>query len=144
VLKRALVAAEEEIAQRLGLKRGAQVLHVQCLHVIDEIPNNVEERWINPATAPGALDADFKLVPPGTWLLRHIPWTGAEHTISAVNAGAELARRLDIAAGEACLVIARRTWKADGFVTFVKLTYPGSRQSFVGRFGPHAPAESGG
>jgi GntR family histidine utilization transcriptional repressor len=143
VLKRAMVTAEDEVAQRLGVAAGTSLLYVQCLHVIEGVPNNVEERWINPATAPGVLDADFAVQPPGTWLLRHVPWTGAEHTISAVNAGAELALRLEMAAGDACLVIARRTWKADGFVTFVRLTYPGSRQSFIGRFGPHAPVEQG-
>ena len=142
ILAREIAPADADIARRIGVAPGTPLLRIRCLHVIDDIPNNVEERWINPATAPEVVEADFTAQPPGTWLLRNVPWSGAEHTISAANASPELARQLDIANGDACLVVARRTWNANGFVTFVRLHYPGSRQSFIGRFGPQAPAEA--
>ena len=46
----------------------------------------------------------------GTWLLRRVPWTQAEHTVRARCADAVLAGLLGVAPGEACLVLQRRTW----------------------------------
>ena len=55
--------------------------------------------------APEALVQDFAVQAPGSWLLRHVPWTRAEHRISAVNADATQSSRLEVAEGAACLVV---------------------------------------
>ena len=83
-------------------------------------------------------DEPFAALPPGTWLLRQVPWTDAEHVIRAVNADRALARNLAVAAGAACLVLERRTWQAGAFVTEARITYPGDRHHLVGRFSPVA------
>jgi GntR family histidine utilization transcriptional repressor len=75
-------------------------------------------------------------VPPGTWLLQNVPWTEAEHAVSAVAADLTTSRRLRIPAGEPCLEIARRTWNAGHLVTYVRILYPGDRYRLVGRFTP--------
>ncbi|HLW93590.1 MAG TPA: UTRA domain-containing protein, partial [Roseiarcus sp.] len=43
---------------------------------------------------------------------------------------------LRIAEGSPCLVIERRTWRADEPVTYVKLTYPAEAHELVARFEP--------
>jgi GntR family histidine utilization transcriptional repressor len=83
---------------------------------------------------PQAAEEHFTEVPPGTWLLRHVAWTEAEHVIGARAADAALARRLGIARGDACLTLDRRTWQGGDLVTAVRLTYPADRHSFTGRF----------
>ncbi|QCI67663.1 histidine utilization repressor [Phreatobacter stygius] len=142
VLKREVVSLNAAEAKRLDLPKGLDMLSVVTLHVLNDLPSALEQRLINLAAVPEAREADFKAFPPGTWLLDRIPWTDAEHTIHAVNADATLARRLAIEPGKACLVLGRRTWQAGTFITEARISYPGERQHFVGRFSPTEDARS--
>jgi GntR family histidine utilization transcriptional repressor len=83
---------------------------------------------------PEAATADFAIEPPGTWLLHHVPWTEAEHAISAIVADDQTAAALDIAAGAPCLVIDRHTWRSARTLTAVRLVYPGESHKLVARF----------
>lgn len=122
--------------QRLELAEDATMLGVAVVHHAGESPFCLEERIVNLAAVPEVRSADFTGEPPGTWLLRQVPWQTAEHTISARPADTITARRLDLAAGTSCLVIERRTWNAEHIVTYVRLTYPGDRHALVARFSP--------
>ena len=122
--------------RRLGLAAGSSVRRVTCVHWIGAQAMALERRVIVLANVPGAKEQSFEEMPPGSWLLRLVPWSRAEHVIRAVNADAETARRLSLAAGEACLVLDRRTWQGDALITAVHLIYPGRRQSFAGTFSP--------
>ncbi|HEV7260146.1 MAG TPA: histidine utilization repressor [Bosea sp. (in: a-proteobacteria)] len=126
-----------ELAMRFGLKRGERVAHLVTLHRADGKPHVLEERVIHLAAVPAAADEDFRETPPGDWLLSNSLWSQAEHAISAVPAEPDDARLLAIEAGEACLLIERRTWNQDAPITAVRLLYPGTRHRFVGRFGPY-------
>ena len=99
---------------------------------MDDVPQAFEQRLINLATVPEAKDEPFKDDPPGTWLLRRVPWTDAEHILRAVNADRAMAKRLQVQTGAACLVLERRTWQAGAFVTEARITYPGDRHQLVG------------
>ena len=112
-------------------------VRVVVLHRADGKPHVLEERVIHAAAVPGVADEDFAKTPPGDWLLQHSLWSQAEHAISAVGAQADEAELLDIAVGEPCLLVERRTWNQDRPVTAVRLLYPGPRHRFVGRFGPY-------
>jgi GntR family histidine utilization transcriptional repressor len=126
-----------ELAIRFGLKRGERVAHLVTLHRADNKPHVLEERVIHLATVAAAADEDFRDTPPGDWLLQNSLWSQAEHAISAVPAEPDDARLLGIEAGEACLLIERRTWNQGAPITAVRLLYPGTRHRFVGRFGPY-------
>lgn len=126
-----------ELAIRFGLKRGERVAHLVTLHRADGKPHVLEERVIHLAAVPAAADEDFANTPPGDWLLGNSLWSQAEHAISAVPAEPDDARLLAIEAGEACLLIERRTWNQAAPITAVRLLYPGTRHRFVGRFGPY-------
>jgi len=111
-----------------------EMLAVTTLHERGGEPLALEERRIALASVPQARTEGFAEVPPGTWLLRHVAWTEAEHVIGARLADAALARRLGIARGDACLTLDRRTWQGGDLITEVRLTYPADRHSFTGRF----------
>jgi GntR family histidine utilization transcriptional repressor len=96
----------------------------------------LEERWINLTTVPEAASLPFDDISPNHWLVSHVPWTEAEHTISAINADAGLASALGCPAGTACLLLERRTFLDDQVVTFARLTHPGSRHRLTERFKP--------
>ncbi|MCO5089408.1 UTRA domain-containing protein [Bosea sp. (in: a-proteobacteria)] len=127
------------LAGLFGLKRTDEVTHLTVLHRAGGEPHVLEERVIH-AGVPGLAEETFAATPPGDWLLRHSLWSQAEHAISAIGAGKDEAALLDITAGEPCLLVERRTWNQSRPVTAVRLTYPGSRHRFVGRFGPYGRA----
>ena len=54
-----------------------------------------------------------------------MPWTNAEHILSATNADAEKAELLSLAERDALFVIQRRTWSKENLVTYVRPYYPG-------------------
>ncbi|WP_040637985.1 histidine utilization repressor [Microvirga lotononidis] len=138
ILHRAVEPIDAAAAQRIGLPAGTKMLCLSTLHIMDDVPQAFEQRLINLATVPEAGEEPFTEDPPGTWLLRRVPWTDAEHIVRAVNADGTMAKRLRIQSGTACLVLERRTWQAGAFVTEARITYPGDRHQLVGRFSPVA------
>ncbi|MCA0401350.1 MAG: histidine utilization repressor [Proteobacteria bacterium] len=126
----------DEDAKRLGLARSGEILALVLVHFAANRPFVHEERLLNLAVVPDAATESFSAAPPGTWLLGRVPWTDAEHTISAEAADAAIAARLGIPAGAPCLVMERRTWQAGATITWARLTYPGATHSLTSRFSP--------
>ena len=127
-------AAKKVDIARLGVKQAGDVLAITCRHWADGVPFAIEDRLINLDAVPEAAHADFTTEPPGTWLLAHVPWTEANHTISAIAADADAADALEIEAGAPCLVIDRHTWLGARTLTAVRLMYPGEAHRLVARF----------
>lgn len=144
ILQRKVEALDAAASQRTGLPLGTEMLCITTLHLTDEVPSAYEQRLINLATVPEAAEERFTEDPPGTWLLRRVPWTDAEHIVRATNADSALAKRLHIQTGAACLMLERRTWQAGAFVTEARITYPGDRHHLIGRFSPAAQGASMG
>ncbi|WP_237153053.1 histidine utilization repressor [Oryzibacter oryziterrae] len=122
--------------KRLDVGISDQVLDIECRHFAGGRPFCLESRLINLSVVPEAADETFDDAPPGTWLMRQVPWTEAEHRIRAVGADARAAAALDLPEGTACLVIDRHTWRAEQPVTAVSLIYPGDAHELVARFTP--------
>lgn len=118
---------------RMQPPRGAKVLALTCRHLADGVPFAVEERLISLKAVPDAAQADFSTIAPGSWLLAHVPWTEAEHRITAAPAG-RLAAALGVEEGVACLVLDRRTWRGDQPITHVRQVFPGAGFDLVARF----------
>lgn len=112
------------------------ILALRCLHLASGKPFALEERLINLDAVPDAAEVDFATVSPGTWLLGHVPWTQAEHRITAVSARDKVAALLGVASGTACLALERRTWRGPAHITQVRQTFPGAAYDLVARFGP--------
>ncbi|MBI2768467.1 MAG: histidine utilization repressor [Burkholderiales bacterium] len=132
-----LVAAEKanaELAQSLGLRTGARVFHTILVHLENGIPIQYEDRYVNPAAAPGYLDTDFTQTSPTLHLLQHAPLTEASYCIEASLATAEEAKQLDIQPSEPCLTMMRRTVSGGNVASVARLVYPGTRYSFAGQF----------
>jgi GntR family transcriptional regulator, histidine utilization repressor len=121
---------------RIDLVKPGVLLDVTCRHFAGAQPFCLEERLINLAAAPEAATETFSDVSPGAWLVQRVPWTAAEHRIRATGADRSTASALHIDQGAPCLVIERRTWRAELPVTYVKLTYPAEAHELVARFAP--------
>ncbi|WP_193504420.1 histidine utilization repressor [Sphingosinithalassobacter portus] len=120
----------------LRLDVPGDVLAIDCLHFAGDDPYALEFRLINLAAVPEAAERDFSDEPPGSWLLAHVPWTEAEHRITAVAADAAIARQLAIAPASPCLALERWTWRGSERITYARQTCPGTRHALVAHFRP--------
>lgn len=115
------------------IKQPACFIH--GLHLSDGEPLAIERRFIALATVPEIRPDAFVDVPPGTWLLDHVPWTSARHQIRAIEADGPTARALGMRRGGACLEVERWTWQHAAAVTHVVQRFRGDRFDLVGEFG---------
>jgi GntR family transcriptional regulator, histidine utilization repressor len=136
LLERHKRGATRQDKARLEVDLRAPVLALRCRHDAAKRPFALEDRLLNLSAVPEALQQDFSVVPPSAWLVDHVPWTEAEHRISACNADKSVAAELGIDAGAACLVIERRTWRNREPITAVRLTHPGPLYDLIARFTP--------
>ncbi|RIX74764.1 histidine utilization repressor [Acidovorax cavernicola] len=128
------LAASPDVAAWLDLRAGDSVFHSACLHLDNDTPVQLEERYVNPQVVPDFLEQDFAAVPPSEYLVRHVPFDQIEHVVDAVLPSAEQAERLAMTPTDPCLLLTRRTWIRNTPVTWVRCLHPASRYSLGSRF----------
>jgi GntR family transcriptional regulator, histidine utilization repressor len=133
LVTRSIHEANAAEAALLRLPAGRELLSLRCVHLADGRPYAVEARLINLAAVSEARDADFAAVPPGSWLLAHVPWTEAEHRITAAPAG-EAAELLGLDVTRPCLVLERWTWREAEAITYVRTAFDGDRFDLTAHF----------
>lgn len=121
------VRATPELAEALGMELGAQAFHSLIVHSENDIPVQLEDRYVNPAAAPDYLAQDFIARTPNSYLSSVIPWTDAEHEIEAVLPAVWEAKLLAISRTDPCLAIRRKTISGQKVVSSVRLVMPGGR-----------------
>lgn len=114
------------------------LLQLEGVHFADDLPLACEKRLISLAAVPGITAQTFDMISPGAWLLRHVPWTQAETRIAAVSAEKDLAARLQLPIGSACLSIERRTWRGNDGITAVRQHFVGAAYDLNACFTPAA------
>lgn len=125
--------ATPELAHELRLEIGEPVFHSLVIHTENDIPVQLEDRYVNPAVAPDYLKQDFASRTPNSYLTAIAPWTTVEHTVEAVLPAPWEAKLLAIARGDPCLMIRRRTFTGDRVITAVRLLMPGGRSRIESR-----------
>lgn len=128
------VRASVAVAQGLKLRVGARVFHSVLVHFENGVPILLEDRHVNPHSAPDYLGVDFEKTTPTHYLLAHAPLTEASYSIEACLPSFDEARWLDIAPSEPCLVMTRCTTSGPHVASLARLVYPGLRYSFSGKF----------
>jgi GntR family transcriptional regulator, histidine utilization repressor len=114
------------IRAALGWEGGA-MRHVTALHLADDRPFCLEDRWLDPGIAPPD-SARFDAISANEWLVRNVPYSSGTISFLAHGAEAGAARWLDCAKGAALFVIERTTRTDAAPITFVRLIYaPGHR-----------------
>lgn len=128
--------ADAALASRLDLSADAPVFHTLIVHHENGVPLQLEDRYVNPASAPDYLGVDFTQTSPTQYLLEVAPLWEAQYSIEASAASADEARLLAIETGDPCLVIVRRTVSRGTPVTIARLVHPGARYQVDGQFKP--------
>ncbi|MDX3927138.1 MAG: histidine utilization repressor [Shinella sp.] len=116
--------------------RHMAVGHSLILHYENDVPVQLEERFVNLNLVPDYEKQDFEKTATYDYLQRSTPMTEVEHVISAIHPDEETARLLMLEPGDACLLLHRRTWSGTTVATVNKLTYAGSRYSLGSRYSP--------
>ena len=128
--------APAALAARLALAPGAKVFHTLIVHRCDGVALQCEDRYVNPACAPGYLGVDFTRTTPTHYLLEVAPLWEADYSIEASEPTDQEAELLGIAKTEPCLVIVRRTQSRGVPITIARLVHPGRRYAIEGSFKP--------
>ncbi|MBZ7924916.1 histidine utilization repressor [Ensifer adhaerens] len=123
-----------ELAESLGVEIGAPVFHSIIIHHEDDVPIQMEDRFVNPLVAPDYLAQDFNKSTPNAYLSAVAPITHTEQFVEAALPHPWQCKLMAISRSEPCLLVTRRTWSADQIVTSVRLLYPGSRYRFCSAF----------
>jgi GntR family histidine utilization transcriptional repressor len=117
------------------------MLDLTGLHYADGRRLAVEQRRTRLAAVPDLEHASFDTEPPGSWLLRHVPWTEAETRISAVAADSRTAASLLLDAGAPLLQIERRTWRGTDRITFVRQLFRAESYDLFAKFSARDAAQ---
>ncbi|KKJ77439.1 histidine utilization repressor [Kiloniella litopenaei] len=126
--------ASAHIAGVMDLELNAPVFHSIIIHKENDVPIQLEDRFVNPAAAPDYLNQDFSNITPYDYLVKAAPLDNAEHSIFAIAPEDKQAELLQIPLGTPCLLLRRRTWSERKTVTYAKLIHPGDRYSLGGTF----------
>ena len=134
ILELAAVAALPEIASQMELAEGALVYHLRAVHFEEDLPLQLESRYVNPTLMPEFIRQDFNATTATAYLLKQFKPDEMEHLVCAVMPDAATRELLMMESGQPCLQLTRRTWSHDQVVTYVTLTYPGDRYQLGARY----------
>lgn len=136
VIRQSRQRARGEIARALHIEQGTEVFHLLLVHFEDGAPIQLEDRYVLASFAPDCLQQDFEALTPSAYLTSIAPLQEAEQVVRASLPNAAVRKHLEIDAGEASLVVIRRTWSNGRPVTFARLHHPGSRYELTGHYTP--------
>lgn len=142
VLLQTRIAASQPIADAMLCAVDAPVFCCQVLHSENGMPIQFEERFVNPEVVPDFLSLDLTAQTASGHLFERAPLTAAEQVVEAVNADAQLAAHLRIAAGDALLRVSRRTLSQGRVASIARLYHPGASYRLIGVFSAGVPESS--
>jgi len=126
----------KELMLSFEMAKRVAVYHSVVVNFENDLPVQVEERFVNPSLIPDYDKQDFTKTATYDYLMQKTPVTEVEHIISAIPADTGTALHLGIEVGDCCLFLHRRTWTGAVVATISKLTYAGSRYALGSRYSP--------
>jgi GntR family transcriptional regulator, histidine utilization repressor len=123
LVSREILAAPDWLRARMNLSVGSEVVHLVCLHFANGEAFQLEDRWINGAALPHALQQDFAEIGPNEWLVATVPFSEVEISFAAVAADAAIVTHLDHKIGEPVFCVERATWWQNAAITLVTLSH---------------------
>jgi GntR family histidine utilization transcriptional repressor len=136
---RAEVLAQERVAVPAAVRphlrpRGRELFHSLVVHFENDAPLQLEDRYVDPAIAPGYLEVDLCATTAHEYLMEVAPLERVEHVVTAIVAPPRVASLLKLAPGGAVLLIERTTWSRGRRAAFAWLYHPGARFELRGVF----------
>ncbi len=125
--------ASSHLAPQFELAVGSALFHSLIVHFENDVPIQIEDRWVNPAVAPDYLTQDFTQQTPNEYLMQVAPLQGANYRIEALLPTREVAQLLNIDGREPCLVLQRQTLALGQIASVATMWHPGQRYQFAGK-----------
>jgi GntR family histidine utilization transcriptional repressor len=126
--------AGDLLLRQFKLKQERKLFHSIIVHFENNVPIQVEDRWVNPDVAPDYMQQDFARITPNEYLMVAAPLQGVHYSIEAVNPPKLIADMLHIQTKEPCLVLHRQTLSLGKIASVVTMWHPGNRYQFAGNF----------
>lgn len=126
LIRRDTAPAPLQARSVMGLPEGAELLHVVALHLADDAPWCLEDRWIDLTTVPAMAEVDLGRISANQWLVENVSYTRGTLALTAALADPATAEALRCAPGSAVFVIERATFLHDAPITWVRQSHPGS------------------
>ena len=136
VLTCGMVKASASQAIKMNIEEGSEIFHSFIIHKEQNIPIQLEDRFVNPAVAPYYGDQDFTEITPYEYLMSIAPLQKVEHVVKAIMPSTEIRDFLKMGQSEPCLLLERRTWTKGNVASTAQLYHPGNRYELSGRFKP--------
>lgn len=130
------VRAVADLAKDFGVAPRSELFRSLIVHFENDVPVQLEDRYVSPRLAPDYLDVDFSRMTPTDYLIQVAPLQEAEHLLRAVMPDERTRKLLAMGRDEPCLLVIRRTWTAGEIASVARLYHPGSRYEMSGRFSP--------
>lgn len=126
MLRKAIEETPSSVTAKFSLRHSRPMLHVEALHLADQRPYILEDRWICPETVPDILNVDLGMESANEWLVRNKPYSRCDLRFYAMQADQKVAGQLDVPIGSALFVMERTTWIEENPITTVRaVTRPG-------------------
>lgn len=126
--------ATDVLAKQFAMTAGHALFHSIIVHFENDIPIQVEDRWVNPDVAPDYMQQDFSTTTPNEYLMAAAPLQGMDYRIEALNPPRDIAEMLLITQKEPCLVLKRKTLSMARVASIATMWHPGNRYQFAGGF----------
>ncbi len=126
----------KDIAKAMNINQDMEVAHILLVHYENDIPIQIEDRFVDTSFAPDFMGQNFSLVTPSAYLSSIAPLQEAEQVVKAVIPEDSISNLLQIDQGQPCLLITRRTWVLSKPVTYGRFFHPGDRYELVGHYKP--------
>lgn len=129
-------SASVEIGFQFSVEARTQLFHSIIVHMENQVPIQLEDRYVLKSIFPDYGDIDFHTVTTNEYLMANAPIQLVEHRVKAVRPSETTQKLLRIDADEPCLLLVRRTWSGDRVVSYSYFTHPASRFEFGDTFKP--------
>jgi len=134
ILVQLKIKASAEIAAKMELDQATEVFYMETIHYQEDVPIQLEQRYVNPGLVPDFMNIDFSSQTSTHYLISLFRPDEMEHRVQAVLADEKTAEILMINRSQPCLKLSRRTWKTNQVVTFVTMLYPGHLYDLAARY----------
>lgn len=123
LIERSEIMPPASVSGAMKTRADEKLLYVRALHLANDAPYAIEDRWINIGVVQGVNAEGFEDMSANEWLMKHAPYTHGDIGFSAVQASSQDAEILDVPLQSALFSIDRLTWDTSKSVTKVRLLF---------------------
>ena len=137
VLSHGKMAQSAGITSVMKLRKNAPIFHTRIVHLEDNKPIQLEDRYVNIKEAPNYANIDLQCSTPSQYLLANFPLKKVQHTVRALMPEADVRKLLTMNKGAPCLVLERLTWSQDLPISYAVLYHSADSYALSETFAPH-------